>query len=109
MNSKRNLEPEFLVDADDLCENHVLDIGEDSRLVKKSKIAIGSNSNDKLNKNSSLYLNFKYNEELIRTNNYLQNKIINLEKLIDNLTNQNQILTHQFQDQINELQNKNDE
>ncbi|CAG8826992.1 13469_t:CDS:1, partial [Gigaspora rosea] len=51
MNGKRNLEPEFLVDADDLCKNHVLDIGEDSRLVKKSKIAIGSDSNNKLNKN----------------------------------------------------------
>ncbi|CAG8678778.1 16591_t:CDS:2, partial [Gigaspora rosea] len=50
MNGKRNLEPEFLVDADDLCENRVLDIGEDSRLVKKSKINIGSDSSDKLNK-----------------------------------------------------------
>ncbi|RIB23710.1 hypothetical protein C2G38_2242502 [Gigaspora rosea] len=59
MNGKRNLEPEFLVDADDLCENRVLDIGEDSRLVKKSKINIGSDSSDKLNKKSPLYLNFK--------------------------------------------------
>ncbi|RIB00370.1 hypothetical protein C2G38_2051713, partial [Gigaspora rosea] len=32
MNGKRNLEPKFLVDANNLCKNHVLDIGEDSRL-----------------------------------------------------------------------------
>ncbi|KAF0466651.1 replication protein [Gigaspora margarita] len=37
MNGKRNLESEFLVN--DLYENYVLDISEDSRLVKKSKNA----------------------------------------------------------------------
>ncbi|RIB23508.1 hypothetical protein C2G38_2171100 [Gigaspora rosea] len=75
MNGKRNLEPKFLVDANNLCKNHVLDIGEDSRLVKKSKIAIGSDSNNKLNKNSSLII------ESRNTNDELTNQITELTKL----------------------------